>query len=170
MQTIAELASALVAAHDGGAKVGAVPEALVPADLDAVYATQDEIISQIGPVGAWKVAAGLGDPPLCSPIPANRCFVDGDRIDGARHKIFLAEIEVAVRLGADIVAGANTFEVERAIASIHPAIELIGNPFTDRDPNRAMCSSRTCNPMAPSSSAAISTAASPPRSPPSMSR
>jgi 2-keto-4-pentenoate hydratase len=133
MKTIAELASALIAAHDGGALVGAVPDAVAPADLDAVYAVQDEIISQIGAVGGWKVAAGLGHPPLCAPIPANRCFVDGDRIDGAQHRIFLAEIEFAVRLGADLFAGATARDVEAAIASVHPAIELIGNPFVDRD-------------------------------------
>lgn len=133
MKTLADLAAALIAAHDGGPKVDVLPEALVPADLDAVYATQDEIIRQIGPVGGWKVAAGLGDPPLCSPIPANRCFVDGDRVEGARHRIFLAEVEFAVRLGTDIYAGANAQEVEKAIASLHPAIELIGNPFVDRD-------------------------------------
>lgn len=133
MNTIADFASALLAAHDGGPQVGVVPEQVVPPDLDAVYTVQDEIIRQAGAVGGWKVTAGLGHPPLCAPIPANRCFVDGDRIDGPRHRIFLAEIEFAVRLGADLFAGASARDVEAAIASVHPAIELIGNPFIDRD-------------------------------------
>lgn len=133
MTTISDLASALIAAHDGGAPVGTVPESVTPADLDAVYAMQDEIIRQIGSVGGWKVAAGLGDPPLCSPVPANRIFADGEVVDGKQHRIFLAEIEVAVVLGADIKGGASAAEVEAAIASVHPAIELIANPFVDRD-------------------------------------
>lgn len=133
MKTISDLAAALIAAHAGGPKLDAPPEALVPVDLDAVYALQDEILAQIGPVGGWKIAAGLGDPPLCSPIPANRYFAAADLIDGKHHRIFLAEIEIAVRLGADLAAGATTEAVEAAIASVHPAIELVGNPFTDRD-------------------------------------
>lgn len=133
MNSRAELAAALIAAHDGGVPIDTIPPELVPADLDAVYATQDAIIAQIGPVGGWKVAAGLGHPPLCSPIPANRFHGDGDRVDGQHHRIFLAEIEVAVRLGADLAAGATAADVEAAIAGIHPAIELIGNPFVDRD-------------------------------------
>ena len=36
-------------------------------------------------------------------------------------------------LGSDLKAGASAHDVEAAIAGIHPAIELIGNPFADRD-------------------------------------
>jgi 2-keto-4-pentenoate hydratase len=133
MKTIADLASALIAAHSGGPQVDTVPETVLPADLDAVYALQDRIIETIGAVGGWKVAAGLGDPPLCSPIPANRFYAAADLIDGKQQRIFLAEIEVAVLLGADLKAGSTVDAVEAAIASVHPAIELIGNPFVDRD-------------------------------------
>ncbi|MBB4052927.1 2-keto-4-pentenoate hydratase [Devosia subaequoris] len=133
MKSIAELAAALVAAHEGAPLLDQVPEHLLPADLDAVYALQDEIIAQIGPVGGWKVAAGLGDPPLCAPIPADRFLATADLIDGEKQRIFLAEIEVAVRLGSDLAGGALPEAVEAAIASLHPAIELIANPFVDRD-------------------------------------
>lgn len=133
MNTIAELASALLAAHDGGPEVYGVPEAVTPADLDAVYAVQDEIVRQAGAVGGWKVAAGHGHPPLCSPVPASRFYAAADVVDGKRHRIFLAEIEVAVRMGTDLQATATPAEVDAAIASVHPAIELIGNPFTNRD-------------------------------------
>ncbi len=133
MKSIAELAAALICAHEGGHLLAQVPEALLPADLDAVYRLQDEIITQIGAVGGWKVAAGLGDPPLCAPIPANRFLATADLFNGEKHRIFLAEIEVAVQLGSDLSAGASADAVEAAIASVHPAIELIGNPFADRD-------------------------------------
>jgi 2-keto-4-pentenoate hydratase len=133
MKSIAELAAALISAHEGGPLLDRVPEHLLPADLDAVYALQDEVIAQIGPVGGWKVAAGLGDPPLCSPIPANRFLATADLIDGEKRRIFLAEIEVAVQLGEDLPGGAPPEAVEAAIASLHPAIELIGTPFIDRD-------------------------------------
>jgi len=133
MNTIAELARALIAAHGGGPLLDSVPEGLTPADLEAVYATQDEIMRQIGAAGGWKVAAGVGDPPICSPIPASRYFAAADLINGRQHRIFLAEIEVAVRLGTDLKADASKDEVEAAIDSLHPAIELIANPFANRN-------------------------------------
>ena len=133
MKSVAELAAALIAAHEGGPLLTQAPEALLPADLDAVYRLQDEIITQIGAVGGWKVAAGIGDPPFCSPIPANRFLGTADQIDGEKHRIFLAEIEVAVRLGSDLPGTATPEAAEVAIASLHPAIELIGDPFIDRD-------------------------------------
>lgn len=128
-----ELAGRLIAAHDGGPVVETVADASVPVDLDAVYALQDEIIRQIGAVGGWKVAAGMGDPPLCSPIPANRYFAAADLLDGKHHRLILAEIEIALRLGTDLPADASTETVAAAIVSIHPAIEMVGNPFADRD-------------------------------------
>lgn len=131
--TIAALAGRLIAAHDGGPLVDGSAETLAPADLGGVYALQDEIIAQIGEVGGWKVAAGLGDPPLCAPIPANRFFAGADLLNGQRHRFIIAEIEIAVRLDRDLPAGATPDMVEAAIASLHTAIELVGNPFIDRD-------------------------------------
>jgi len=133
MKSIAELAAALISAHEGGPLIDLAPQHLLPADLDAVYRLQDEIIAQTGAVGGWKVAAGLGDPPLCAPIPANRFLATADLFNGEKHRIFLAEIEVAVQLGSDLSGGASADAVEAAIASVHPAIELISNPFADRD-------------------------------------
>ncbi|MBD8065806.1 hypothetical protein IC608_09990 [Devosia sp. PTR5] len=133
IDSLSALAQALIAAHDGGPLVADVPDHLVPADLDAVYALQDAIIERTGPVGGWKVAAGVGDPPICSPIPKNRYFDNRASIDGKRHRFVIAELEIAVMLGADIAAGSDRATIAEAIGSIHPALELIGSPFPDRD-------------------------------------
>lgn len=125
-----DLARRLVAAHDGGALIGSVAPELVPASLAEVYALQDRVIAHAGPVGGWKIMAGGEGEPLCAPIPANRLHEDGAEIAVAHHRIFLAEVEFAVKLGADLAPGAP---VETAIASVHPALELIANPFIDRD-------------------------------------
>lgn len=125
-----DLVRRLVAAHDGGEPVGAVPADLVPADLAAVYALQDRVIGQLGPVGGWKIMAGASGDPICAPIPLSRYFPDGAEIDASRHRLILVEVEVAVQLGADLMPGAD---VEAAVASLHPALEFIGNPFFDRD-------------------------------------
>jgi len=131
--SLQDLAQALIAAHDGGPLVGPVDPALVPADMSGVYALQDRIMAGIGPAGGWKILAGGEGEPICSPIPANRYFTDGAALEARHHRFIIAEVEVAVLLGADLFGAPNRFEVEAAIASIHPALEMVGNPFADRD-------------------------------------
>lgn len=128
-----KLAQALIAAHDGGPLVGPVDAADIPADLNAVYALQDRIMAGIGPAGGWKIVAGGEGEPLCSPIPANRFFANGATLDARTHRHFIAEVEVAVLLGADLFGTPNRFQVEDAIASVHPVLEMVANPFVDRD-------------------------------------
>ena len=132
-ETISDFAARLIAAHDGGPVIDTLPPHLVPSDMAGVYALQDEIIGQIGPVGGWKILAGGQGEPTCSPIPANRYFLDGETISSARHRFVLAEVEIAVKLGADLPANADAAAAEAAIASLHPVLEMVGSPFVDRD-------------------------------------
>jgi 2-keto-4-pentenoate hydratase len=125
-----DLAQRLVAAHDGGALVGPIAPELVPANIEEVYALQDRVIAHAGEVGGWKIMAGSEGEPLCAPVPANRYFEDGASLDAERHRHFLAEVEFAVKLGADLLPGQPA---EAAIASVHPVLEMIANPFVDRD-------------------------------------
>lgn len=129
ISTPEELVRRLAAAHDGGEPVGAVSPDLIPADLVGVYALQDRIMALLGPLGGWKILAGAEGEPLCSPIPLSRYLPDGADIDAGRHRLIIAEVEVAVQLGADLTPGS---EVEAAIASLHPVLEFIGDPFADR--------------------------------------
>lgn len=126
------LAKALIAAHDGGPLVDGA-NAEIPADTDAIYTLQDRIIAGIGPVGGWKILAGGEGTPFCSPIPSNRFFANNADLDARTHRFIIAEVEVAVLLGADLFDAPNKFDVEAAIASINPALEMVGNPFVDRD-------------------------------------
>jgi 2-keto-4-pentenoate hydratase len=132
-ETIADFAARLIAAHDGGPLIDAVPPHLVPADAAGAYTLQNEIIGQIGPVGGWKILAGGQGEPTCSPIPANRYFANGASISSARHRFVLAEVEIAVKLGTDLGANADAAATEAAIASLHPVLEMVGSPFVDRD-------------------------------------
>ena len=132
-QGLADFAARLIAAHDGGPLIETVPAHLLPADMAGVYALQDAIIAQVGPVGGWKILAGGTGEPTCSPIPANRWFADGDTLSASRHRFVLAEVEIAVKLGADLSSDADAAAAEAAIASIHPIIEMVGSPFVDRD-------------------------------------
>ncbi len=130
---VIDLALRLNAAHDGGPLIESVPENLTPADMAAVYAMQDVVIGLLGPVGGWKVMAGGQGEPTCAPIPANRYFDNGAGIDSTRHRFIFPEVEVAVKLGSDLPGDADAAQVEAAIASLHPVLEMIGNPFVDRD-------------------------------------
>lgn len=131
--TIAELADQLVAGHDGGPLISSVPEALIPQDRKDIFALQDAVIARLGAVGGWKIAAGSGPEPMCAPVPQNRYFADGARLDGAHHRFVIAEVEVALTLARDLPAGAGLAEAEAAIGTIHPALEMVGSPFVDRD-------------------------------------
>lgn len=133
LETIDDLATALIGARTGGPVIDTVPDHLVPADLDAVARLQDLIIEKIGPVGGWKVMAGGEGEPACAPIPANRYFADGETISSTLHRFVLAEVEVAVKLGKDLAGGADLATVEAAIESLHPALEMIASPFANRD-------------------------------------
>ncbi len=132
-EALADFAARLIAGHDGGQAIDTVAAHLVPADMAGVYALQDEIIRQIGPVGGWKILAGAAGEPTCSPIPAKRYYTSGDTISASRHRFVLAEVEIAVKLGADLPAGADAVMAEAAIASLHPVLEMVGSPFVDRD-------------------------------------
>jgi 2-keto-4-pentenoate hydratase len=132
-ETLADFATRLIAGHDGGQPIDAVAAHLVPIDMAGVYALQDEIIRQIGPVGGWKILAGAPGEPTCSPIPAKRYYTSGDTISASRHRFVLAEVEIAVKLGTDLPAGADAAAVDAAIASLHPVLEMVGSPFVDRD-------------------------------------
>lgn len=131
--TIAELADQLIAGHDGGPLISSVPEALVPQDRAGIFALQDAVISKLGAVGGWKIAAGSGPEPMCAPVPQNRYFANGAKLDGTHHRFVIAEVEVALTLAHDLPAGASLTEAQEAIGSIHPSLEMVGSPFVDRD-------------------------------------
>jgi 2-keto-4-pentenoate hydratase len=125
-----DLARRLIAAHEGGEPVGTVAPELVPTSLEEVYALQDRVIAHAGEIGGWKIMAGGEGEPLCAPVPASRYYDEGAELDAGHHRLIIAEVEFAVKLGADLTPGVA---VEQAIASLHPVLEFIANPFVDRD-------------------------------------
>ena len=108
-----------------------------PADFAAAYGIQDEVIAALGPAAGWKVgAASRGGAPYCAPV-----FVQ-DLREGPgvwRPRSFnyrCVEAEIAYRLGRDLPARGQAYtedETWAAIASVHPAIEVVASRFTDFD-------------------------------------
>jgi 2-keto-4-pentenoate hydratase len=115
-----------------------LPEKLQPHTLDEAYALQDVVAEACGPIGGWKVGAPSPDAtPLFSAMP----FWGGYRASGAHatdafRRLRGVEAEIAFLLGSDLPARANPYSVEEvraAIASAHPAIELLESAFVDPD-------------------------------------
>ncbi len=128
----------LAAALRGGSRIAALPGA-APRTLDEAYAVQEALVASLGPVGGWKVAPLVpGGEPRCSPIPASMVHDSSATLDPAVLGGSRAELEVAIRLGRDLTPGGRTLsadEVAAAIASVHPAIELLGSRFEGAAPD-----------------------------------
>ena len=129
----AAVARRLIRAHNGAV---ALPHAQVPAsDAAAAYAVQDATIRGLGLVGGWKVGAkGPTMEPACAPLPAGGLFATGATLLGPPWRMRGIEVEVAVRLGRDLIASdgePDAATVRDAIECVLPVIEVVETRLTD---------------------------------------
>ena len=136
-----EAARILTAARRSGKRLDALPSELVPSDFAAGYQIQDLTVTCHGrEVGAWKIGAthpnsqkGLGtDCPVAARL-FSETLVSGDTTVEDRLVVRGLEAEYAFLLGKDLPpAGApySREDVEAAIASVHPSIEIVDSRFT----------------------------------------
>jgi 2-keto-4-pentenoate hydratase len=123
-------AQRLVHAHKGAAPV---PWTEVDApDKASAYAVQDGMASALGSIGGWKVgAAGPSVEPACSPLLQSGIFQSGASLPGPPWRMRGVEVEVAIRLGKDLIPGPgetgalDTARVIEAIDAVLPVIEII---------------------------------------------
>ena len=120
-----DLADALVAAFTGGPALPATTPP--PADEAAAYAVQEAMAAALGGIGGWKVgAASPTTPPSGSPLPAPCLLPDGAAFPGRLRGV---ELELALRLGRDVPAGAalslNDFDAAL------PVLELVETRLSD---------------------------------------
>jgi 2-keto-4-pentenoate hydratase len=136
-------AAALIGARSGHSRLDALPAEAFPASEDDAYRIQEALVDGLGarPAG-WKIGAtsdmaqkmlGVGAPfagrllvPLIydSPaeVPAGRLFMRG------------IEVEFAFRMGQGLAAAEAPFDqdaVAKAVAALHPAIEIIDSRYHD---------------------------------------
>jgi 2-keto-4-pentenoate hydratase len=127
-----QLTALLIAARADSTKlVGTVPAELRPADNAAAYATQHAVAATFGPIGAWKVGAPGGNT-MCGALPAKTVTASPATLPGARLRGI--EAEVSFRMGADLSPRATPYsraEVVAAIATMHPAIEVLESRFVE---------------------------------------
>ncbi len=98
-----------------------------PTGHDEVRFIQDRLVSSFGEVGGWKVGASNSTAaPTAAPMPAAWIAPSGATI--ANGRLRGVEAEVAFLLGHDLPARPEPYtdeEVYAAVASCHPAIEIL---------------------------------------------
>jgi 2-keto-4-pentenoate hydratase len=130
---IAAAARHLLEARKSGFHLEGLADDFVPEELDVAYAIQDAIIkASEEQIGGWKIAAGTGPGPMCSPLLASAYRASGDILNVAASMATLVEAEVAVRIGTDLPPRDKDYseqEVSGAIGSLHPSLEILGTRF-----------------------------------------
>ena len=134
-ETIEVWGGDLAAARREGTLIAPLPAA-VTADDGAAYTVQRAATRALAqPLGGWKIGAtaaaaqqSMGrTSPFYGPMPAVDCHADGALVrlgPGARG----VEIELAFKLAKDLPKRPQAYtlaEVKAAVASIHPAIEVV---------------------------------------------
>jgi 2-keto-4-pentenoate hydratase len=112
-----------------------LPPELQPASLDEAYFVQDTMAVAFGEVGGWKVGApSLEATPIFAPMPRAWIGVSAASVEGIRFRGL--EAEIAFLLGSDLPPRPTPYtreEIAAAIASAHPAIEILESAFIDPD-------------------------------------
>ncbi len=123
----------LVSARQNGALVS---HALIaPASRAAAFAVQDATLALLGPAAGWKVGApGPGSEPGCAPLPARGLLRSGARLADGASRLRGIEVEVALRLGRDLVPTSPDFnpaELQDAVEAVLPVIEVVETRLQD---------------------------------------
>lgn len=131
-----QAASLLLQARADGKPLEDFPENLRPTTIVEAYAIQDAVNRQLGRIGGWKVSPMRGTAaPNCAPIGAALIHASPARLSLAILPGAEVEAEIAVTLGHDLPPRATPYEAEEmraAIASVHPALEVVQSRFRDR--------------------------------------
>jgi len=126
------IVDALIAARETRRWLPALPAR--PADEAEAYAIQDAVARRLGPVTAWKVGARTPESePFRAPINAATLFFDTGRLPASMFHVIGVEAEIAYRLARDLPPRAEPWtreEVLDAVASVHPAFEIVDTRFT----------------------------------------
>lgn len=130
MTDIEKAALAIVVARRGRFQIPPLPADLAPSSIEQAYAIQDSSMRLLGPVGGWKTTIS-GDL-RCSPIPAGTILSTPATMPASRpYKI---EVEIGVMIGRDLDTQQSAGTIRSAIASVHPAIEIVLSRFSEGVP------------------------------------
>jgi 2-keto-4-pentenoate hydratase len=133
-QDLTTAANMLLDARRTGVRLAALPEELRPTNAAEIDFVQDALALAYGQIGGWKIGAGsLEAIPSFAPMPAAWIAPSGSLLGGARSYRGL-EAEIAFLVGEDLPPRPTPYsreEVLAAMASCHPAIEVLETAFAD---------------------------------------
>ncbi len=131
-------ADTLLAARRNNTPLADLPPDLLPLDIPEVSFVQDAVAAAFGPIGGYKVGAPTPEAtPLFAPMPAAWIAPSGTTLSGPRFRYRGLEAEIAFLVGKDLPArspGEQPYTREEALAamaSCHPAIEVLESAFID---------------------------------------
>jgi 2-keto-4-pentenoate hydratase len=114
-----------------------LPAALRPQTLAEAYYVQDLMLDALGTTGGWKVGAPTADAtPMFAPMPGENFAGNGELIAKEMRRLRGVEAEIAFRMGKDLPPRSTPYTREdllQAIASCHPAIELLESGLLNPD-------------------------------------
>jgi 2-keto-4-pentenoate hydratase len=106
-----------------------------PTTMEEAYFVQDRMSWAYEAIGGWKVGAPTPEAvPSFAPMPAAWISCSGCEMRGLTHRYRGLEAEVAFLLGKDLPPRQAPYtrdEVLAAIASCHPAIEILETALVD---------------------------------------
>ena len=138
MQT--KLMDTLLAARNDHVSIDALPE--MPADIEAAYGVQGELVSRIGrPTNGWKIGCTSAmaqrisrvKEPFFGRMFAATTTTSPARISLANYFNPIVEPEIAFRIARDLPASGAPYDeaaVSDAVAAIFPAIEMVDSRYT----------------------------------------
>jgi len=128
-------ADMLLDARRTGKTISDLPKGLQPTSLEEAYFVQDRMSWAYEDIGGWKIGAPTPDAePSFAPMPKAWITCSGCEMRGLMHRYRGLEAEIAFHMGADLPPRETPYtldEVVAAIASMHPAIEVLETAFID---------------------------------------
>ena len=125
----------LLDARRTGVPIADLPKDLQPTSLEEAYYVQDRMSLAFEDIGGWKVGAPSADAtPTFAPMPKAWISCSGCALTGPNHRYRGLEAEIAFLMGADLPPRDTPYsmdEVVAAIASMHPAIEILETALAD---------------------------------------
>jgi 2-keto-4-pentenoate hydratase len=129
------LARLLLEARQSGRRIEALPTELTPATAAAAYEVQALVAARLGRIAGWKVGAASPAADItCAPLFASLVAPSPARFLARQFPLGGIEGELAFRLGRALPPRPEAYgedEVWAAVATLHPAIELVDSRYAD---------------------------------------
>ncbi len=125
----------LSARRDPTQKLHSLPEVMRPQTEEQAYLIQRAIMAELGEIGAWKVGSpNPAGPVNCAPLPSAGVQASPGHVLTEQCTDQSVEAEIAVKIGRDLPPRDPPYapeDIVAAIASAHPAIEVLQSRFVD---------------------------------------